>query len=125
MDMPGPMTINTSLSDVKPGAGSVPMEGLVNFDLGGHNEFMDLLDMVNSDAGTDENRSHFDFSSLGPLPDEFLGFDFDSDAADKWPTLTTGLDTSYDFRKSPKSLTPLHTLWASAPAVRKGECGHR
>lgn len=81
------------------------MEGLVNFDLGGHNEFMDLLDMVNSDAGTDENRSHFDFSSLGPLPDEFLGFDFDSDAADKWPTLTTGVESSYDFSKPPKSLT--------------------
>lgn len=80
------------------------MDGVVNFDLGGHNEFMDLLDMVNSDSSADENRAHFDFSSLGPLPDDFLGFDFDSDAADKWPALTSGVDSSYDFCKSPKSL---------------------
>ncbi|KAL8955858.1 MAG: hypothetical protein Q9193_006436 [Seirophora villosa] len=123
MDMPGAMTINTSLSDIKPGAGSVPMEGLVNFDLGGHNEFMDLLDMVNSDAGTDENRSHFDFSSLGPLPDEFLGFDFDSDAADKWPTLTTGVDSSYDFLNNNRddiamlssTVSPMHLSSPDSP----------
>ncbi|KAL8921690.1 MAG: hypothetical protein Q9208_005619 [Pyrenodesmia sp. 3 TL-2023] len=104
MDKPGAMAINTSLSDGKPLSGSVPMDGVVNFDLGGHNEFMDLLDMVNSDPSADENRAHFDFSSLGPLPDDFLGFDFDSDAADKWPALTSGVDSSYDFCKSPKSL---------------------
>ena len=79
------------------------MDGVVNFDLGGHNEFMDLLDMGNPDVGIDENRTPFDFSSLGPLPDDFLGFDFDSDAADKWPALTAGVDSSYEFRKSRKS----------------------
>lgn len=80
------------------------MDGIVNFDLGVNNEFMDLLDMVNSDAGADENRAPFDFSSLGPLPDEFLGFDFDSDAADKWPALTGGVDSTYEFCKSPNVL---------------------
>lgn len=111
MDKPGAMATNTSLSDGKPLSGSVPMDGVVNFDLGGHNEFMDLLDMVNSDSSADENRAHFDFSSLGPLPDDFLGFDFDSDAADKWPALTTGVDSSFDFCKSPKSLKPHALAW--------------
>ncbi|KAL8724113.1 MAG: hypothetical protein Q9166_008125 [cf. Caloplaca sp. 2 TL-2023] len=97
MEKPRAMTIKTNPNDVKSLSGSVPMDGVVNFDLGANNEFMDLLDMVNPDAGTDENRPQFDFSSLGSLPDEFLGFDFDSDSADKWPALTTAGDGSYDF----------------------------
>ncbi|KAL8708611.1 MAG: hypothetical protein Q9220_006547 [cf. Caloplaca sp. 1 TL-2023] len=98
----GALSIKTGLHEMKQTSGSVPMDGVVNFDLGNvNNEFMDLLDMVNPDTGPDENRHHqFDFASLGSLPDDFLGFDFDSDSADKWPTLTAGVDSSYDFFNS-------------------------
>lgn len=81
----------------------------LNFDLGANNEFMDLLDMAHPELGTDENGAQYDFSSLKPLPDDFLGFDFDSDAADRWPTLTTDVDSSYDFCKSRESPTPNHS----------------
>ncbi len=57
------MAVKAGLSDGKSLSGNVPMDGVVNFDLGDHNEFMDLLDMVNSDSGADDNRAHFDFSS--------------------------------------------------------------
>lgn len=122
MDKPGATAIKAGLSDGKSLSGSVPMDGVVNFDLGGHNEFMDLLDMVNSDSSADDNRAHFDFSSLGPLPDDFPGFDFDSDVADKWPALTTSVDSSYDFCKSPKSLqaSRLGLAQAKASSSRKG-----
>ena len=100
------MTVQTNLADAKSLSGSVPMDGL-NFDLGASNEFMDLLDMAGSDLQQqhDENRSQNDFWNMKPLPDDFLGFDFESDAADKWPALTTDVDSSYDFCKSPRSLT--------------------
>lgn len=81
------------------------MDGVANFDSEVHNEFMNLLDMINTDPGTDESRAQFDFSSLGPLPDDFLGFNFDSDAADKWPAFSTVGDSSFEYRKSPKSVT--------------------
>ncbi|KAL8867523.1 MAG: hypothetical protein Q9174_005612, partial [Haloplaca sp. 1 TL-2023] len=97
MEKLGAMTVKTNLADAKSLSGSVPMDGL-NFDLGGNNEFMDLLDMAGPDLQQqDENRSLYDFSSMKPLPDDFLGFDFESDAADKWPALTTDMDSSYDF----------------------------
>ncbi|KAI4126305.1 MAG: hypothetical protein LQ338_003814 [Usnochroma carphineum] len=97
VDKPGPMTAKTNLSDVKPASGSVPMDGVANFDSEVHNEFMNLLDMINTDPGTDESRAQFDFSSLGPLPDDFLGFNFDSDAADKWPAFSTVGDSSFEY----------------------------
>ncbi|KAL8729760.1 MAG: hypothetical protein Q9181_004888 [Wetmoreana brouardii] len=109
MDKPGAMTIKTNPIDLKSASGSVPMDvdGLVNFDLGA-NEFMDLLDTVNPDTGPGDSNAHFDFSSLRPLPDDFLGFDFDSDAASKWPALTTDLDSSFDFH-SPTRMQQLLT----------------
>ncbi|KAL8638652.1 MAG: hypothetical protein Q9228_004215 [Teloschistes exilis] len=95
MDKTGALTIKSNPVDLSAASGSVPMD--LNFDLGANNEFMDLLDMAHPELGTDENRAQYDFSSLKPLPDDFLGFDFDSDAADRWPTLTTDVDSSYDF----------------------------
>ncbi|KAI4217468.1 MAG: hypothetical protein LQ351_000063 [Letrouitia transgressa] len=119
IEKPGSITIKTSnAKEIKSASGSVPMDGIVNFDLGVNNEFMDLLDMVNSDAGADENRAPFDFSSLGPLPDEFLGFDFDSDAADKWPALTGGVDSTYEFydvAMLSSTVSPMHLSSPDSP----------
>ncbi|KAL8950138.1 MAG: hypothetical protein Q9222_003815 [Ikaeria aurantiellina] len=121
----GALSVKTGLNEIKQASGSVPMDGVVNFDLGNvNNEFMDLLDMVNPDTGPDENRHHqFDFASLGSLPDDFLGFDFDSDSADKWPTLTTGVDSSCDFLSNNKddismlssTVSPMHLSSPDSP----------
>ena len=120
MEKPGAMSIKTNGRDAKSISGSVPMDGVVNFDLGGNNEFMDLLDMVNSDAGGEEHRGAFDFSSI-PLPDDFLGFDFDSDSADKWPTLATGsVDSTYEFCKSEKP----HPIFLEVTRARLEEAWH-
>ncbi|KAL8661266.1 MAG: hypothetical protein Q9202_005750 [Teloschistes flavicans] len=80
MDKAGALTLKPNPIDLSAASGSVPMD--LNFDLGAPNEFMDLLDIAHPELGTDENRAQYDFSSLKPLPDDFLGFDFDSDAAD-------------------------------------------
>ncbi|KAL8699898.1 MAG: hypothetical protein Q9201_005741 [Fulgogasparrea decipioides] len=124
MDKPGAMTIKTNPIDLKSASGSVPMDGLVNFDLGANNEFMDLLDTVNPATSPGDSNAQFDFSSLRPLPDDFLGFDFHSDAARKWPTLTTDMDSSYDFLNNNRdeiamlssTVSPMHLSSPDSPA---------